>query len=239
MFDREALEFLFGQAQTDEIEIDGRKYTTKPVYLVEPKMPAQIQVNTLEAVVDYLNSGIDLHGDVFVHVVDPMTVDVFTAFNGNGRRVELIRAKAHTGFMQFGQFMDVESFIIRLQAGFTDTLDRHKVIGYVANIDHEHTVKTTDNGLSQKAVVKVGIVDKEEVAVPNPVKLAPYRSFIEVDQPMSDFILRLKNEGTQAALFEADGGAWKLEAVENVAEYLHKQLEDSKEQRTFRAVLLA
>jgi len=55
------------------------------------------------------------------------------------------------------------------------------------------------------------------------VKLKPYRTFNEVEQPESEFLLRL-SDGAQVALYEADGGAWKLTARRNIADYLRKQL---------------
>ncbi|MFR2552756.1 MAG: hypothetical protein ACLS8D_13125 [Clostridioides difficile] len=35
-------------------------------------------------------------------------------------------------------------------------------------------------------------------------------------------------EGPSAALFEADGGAWRNEAIKNIKEYLAKELEKFK-----------
>ena len=65
-----------------------------------------------------------------------------------------------------------------------------------------------------------------DVVVPNPVTLAPYRTFLEVEQPASKFIFRIK-EGGQLALFEADGGAWQHEAILNIKNYLIEQLKDN------------
>lgn len=64
------------------------------------------------------------------------------------------------------------------------------------------------------------------VVVPNPVTLAPYRTFVEVKQPESKFVFRMRKseEGPQAALFEADGGAWKIEAMQRVKEFLEDKL---------------
>jgi len=72
--------------------------------------------------------------------------------------------------------------------------------------------------------VRKGGACLEAAAVPNPVMLAPYRTFPEVEQPASPFVLRLKQgpEGGRPslALFEADGGKWQLEAVKRVRTYL-------------------
>lgn len=66
--------------------------------------------------------------------------------------------------------------------------------------------------------------------VPNPVNLIPYRTFLEVQQPASDFIFRMKSScGVQCAILEADGGAWKNEAMNNIKEYLKNALADLKQ----------
>lgn len=57
------------------------------------------------------------------------------------------------------------------------------------------------------------------------VHLQPYRTFLEVAQPASDFLLRIDKDG-HPALYEADGGAWKLEAKRSIAAYLGGQLAD-------------
>lgn len=65
--------------------------------------------------------------------------------------------------------------------------------------------------------------------IPSPVTLKPYRTFTEVEQPESQFVFRMKEDkydGVQCALFEADGGAWKLGAMEYIKEYLERELED-------------
>ncbi|MBE6905330.1 MAG: hypothetical protein E7476_03565 [Ruminococcaceae bacterium] len=62
--------------------------------------------------------------------------------------------------------------------------------------------------------------------------MKPFRTFLEVDQPESEFLLRLrpgdKESGTQAeiGLFEADGGAWKLMAKHNIAAFFADNLAD-------------
>jgi len=53
----------------------------------------------------------------------------------------------------------------------------------------------------------------------------PFRTFLEVAQPESEFILRLDGSG-QINLIGADGGAWKLEAVRNIAAYFEEKLGD-------------
>jgi hypothetical protein len=55
----------------------------------------------------------------------------------------------------------------------------------------------------------------------------PNTSFRELDQPASDFIFRVKNGGG-FALFEADGGAWKIAAINAIAAWLKNRLHTSE-----------
>ena len=95
----------------------------------------------------------------------------------------------------------------------------------MSRIDVNQGVSSVDNGISQEVSVRTGAVLKEQQTVQPIVRLQPYRTFLEVEQPASDFLLRLDKEG-RPALYEADGGAWKLEAKRNIAAYLGEQLAD-------------
>ena len=55
------------------------------------------------------------------------------------------------------------------------------------------------------------------------VNMQPFRTFLEVEQPESVFLLRLDGNGN-VGLFEADGGVWKLEATRNISEYFDEKL---------------
>ena len=82
-----------------------------------------------------------------------------------------------------------------------------------------------DNGVTQEVSVRRGVALKEQQTVQPIVHLQPYRTFLEVVQPASDFLLRIDKDG-HPALYEADGGAWKLEAKRSIAAYLGGQLAD-------------
>ena len=58
------------------------------------------------------------------------------------------------------------------------------------------------------------------------VTLKPFRTFREIEQPESEFILRYQNRnGIEAALFEGDGGCWKLDAILRIKEWLSDKTE--------------
>ena len=55
--------------------------------------------------------------------------------------------------------------------------------------------------------------------------LRPFRTFQEVEQPESEFLLRMDEEGN-IGLFEADGGMWKLTARQTIKAFLEANLSD-------------
>ena len=83
--------------------------------------------------------------------------------------------------------------------------------------------------MTQKATIKTGISTVGDAIVPNPVTLRPFRTFVEVEQPESSFVFRMRQgdgRGVECAVYEADGGAWKNEAMESVKEYLKEGLKE-------------
>ena len=91
----------------------------------------------------------------------------------------------------------------------------------------DETVRISgDDGFTQTVTARAGVALVEEVKVPNPVTLRPYRTFMEVEQPPSSFVLRLRSgdKSPNVSLHEADGGQWKLEAIRAIKAFLAEQL---------------
>ncbi|ANU51343.1 hypothetical protein [Limosilactobacillus reuteri] len=101
--------------------------------------------------------------------------------------------------------------------------DRNIILKVVSNLRDESIHQQTDDGVSQSVQINSGVASVDEVKVPNPVKLIPFRTFQEVDQPASKFIFRMR-EGMQSALFMADNNQWQVEAKNNIKRYI-QQLE--------------
>jgi len=81
-----------------------------------------------------------------------------------------------------------------------------------------------DDGVTQAVEAKTGIARVENVTVPNPVTLRPYRTFLDVaEQPKCLFVFRMRqaDKGPECALFEADSGLWKLEAIRQIKDWLY------------------
>jgi hypothetical protein len=223
---------------TEIIEVGNEKYVTRHVFTppAEPVV-APLEVSTLESLVEYLAADIDsLKGRaLLVHVESPTEVSLLTNETGRHRqRDRYVKAEAEAtacdGF-NFGHFYSAEEFNIKLQSLFVETEERARILRVVGNIKEEKVKTAADDGITQKVVAKAGVTFVEEVAVPNPVTLAPYRSFPEIGQVESEFVLRVRagrSEGElpTIALFEADGGRWQLEAVKRVKTYLAARVGD-------------
>lgn len=103
------------------------------------------------------------------------------------------------------------------------------VLKFAGTVETGTVTEYGDDGVTQKATVKTGIASKSEAVVPNPVTLRPYRTFLEVEQPKSDFIFRMKQDkydGINCAIIEADGGAWKMAATKAIKDYLQYELSE-------------
>lgn len=227
---KKALEYLVGLGNTRIETVGNRIYSTQEIFAVKEATPTAIQLHSLSGLVDYLRSKFDGSHKLMVHVVSPTEVQCFSEFNRDFKRNEMIVTSAMIPSFKFDQFYDPENFIIKLQSCFVknkneDIDDRDIMLQVVGNIKEEAVNSYGDDGVTQTVVARAGVATVGNVKVPNPVVLKPYRTFVEVDQPESEFIFRMQS-GPRCALFEADGGAWKLAAMKNIKIYLDDALEE-------------
>ena len=174
---------------------------------------------------------------MIIDVRSPEEVALYSRLDDNRDRETLVVVKARIPSFPFDSFMDQERFTINLQSKFIDdpATDRALILKFAGTVEAGTVAEYGDDGVTQKATVKTGIASKGDAIVPNPVKLRPYRTFLEVEQPASEFIFRMKQDkydGINCAIFEADGGAWQMAATKAIKEYLQFELEDFKDQFT-------
>lgn len=224
---KSALEYLMNAGKTEIIEVNGQKYATKSIsHVVEPK-PAQIEMSTLTGLIDYIKANVDkipdMETDMLIHVVSENCVKFMSAVKPDANRDCYLVCNAKTPRLSLDTYLDPEKFNVMLQSCFLDFGDRSRVLGIASNIKEEQVKNSSDDGISQTVVAKVGVASTGYVPVPNPVILVPFRTFIEVEQPESKFVLRIK-DGPQIALFEADGGEWRLAAMLRIKKYLQDAL---------------
>ncbi|XBX05124.1 hypothetical protein QMP26_32515 [Enterocloster clostridioformis] len=226
---RDALQYVVGLKTAEVLDINGGKYVDKDVHRVDKELRASaIQMNTLTSLVDYLKAGVDSMADkMLVQVVSPMKVRVLSMLDADRKREELVDVEAMIPDFEYGRYMGNERFIIALQSKFIDNYDRALLLQFAGTVKDESIAQYGDDGVTQKATIKTGITSVGDAVVPNPVKLRPFRTFIEVEQPESAFVFRMRQaegHGVECAIFEADGGAWKNAAMKSIKEYLQYEL---------------
>ncbi|MCW6665429.1 hypothetical protein NHG32_07005 [Aerococcaceae bacterium NML191219] len=196
--------------------------------MLEPKeyYPDTLKLSTLSSLVKYYKDNLNnINQQKTIIVVEtPTLVSVYTEDDSRKKRTKLLSVTADVVSFNYGMFHSQEEFIISMQSKFVNSGDREIVIDYASKLAVQDGADLEDDGISQVTTVKSGVASKSKAVAPNPVRLKPYRTFNEVEQPDSNFVFRI-NKHAQMALFEADGGAWTSEAKRNVAEYLTKELQ--------------
>lgn len=227
-----------------EKEVNGRLYINKELRSIEEPLRSALSISTLGSLVELCvakltpdvpaSTNSDNSPEAFesfspakhvIHVVDEGHVQVVSGFsNVWAKRETLIDCKldVSVGF-KFGQYLGHEDFIVGVLANFTDAGDRDYVLRIASNITAERVVQSEDDGIGQTIGVKAGVSLKKQEDLKGRVKLAPYRTFREIEQPVSEFVFRVKQSADQVpllGLFEADGGKWKIDARENISRFL-------------------
>lgn len=194
-------------------------------------------MNTLSSLCQYIQANIErTESPLILRVDGPRNVVLEGLLEEDGTRETLAIAQVIVPDIDFDYPMDIEAFIIMMQSKFTEKGDRDALLQVTGNAVEENVKQVGDDGVSQSIVVRTGVTSKAEAVVPNPTNLAPFRTFLEVDQPESLFIFRM-NDGPRCALYEADGGAWKNQAILNIRTFLEENLEEQIKSK--RITLLA
>jgi hypothetical protein len=252
MLDESALKYLVELGQIERFEVDGQTYVMQSngnLHRIKIPLPDQLTLHTLTGLVDYIKSMIDDLGrndspvfadgegadgkeinvsfntgtPVLIQVMSPTRVALMSPLMKDQRFTFAI-CEAMTPSIEYERFIDLEQFNIMLQSRFVQTEDRDIILKLIGTIKEESTQETMDDGVTQVVTAKTGIARYGNVEVPNPVNLRPCRTFHEIEQPESMFVFRMQS-GPRAALFEADGGAWKSRTMGYIKNYLVEQLE--------------
>lgn len=236
---KEAMEWIRANtASVEMLKINGQEYSNRELYKLQQPVRRELNVTTLTGLVDYIKSAFDGNEKYIITVLSESHVIIESKLNLNKRRECIITSNAQIPNVTLNEFIDLEKFNIQLQSVFVPNEERATVLSLIGNIKTENVSNTGDDGISQMVEVKRGVTTVKKEEVPNPVYLKPFRTFTEISQPESAFVLRIKESssyGLQAALFEADGGAWKNEAILNIKEYLEEELKVHKERITILA----
>lgn len=216
-------------------EIDGKHYSIhKMNRIIDDPRPSALELESLQGFVDYIlcNTEEIALSRCMVYIEDINQVSLIEQFSGESqKRTCYVSAKLnkHLSVFPFGQFLDNEEFQIKLRCHFVHNDDREILLKYISRLTTNNEITIEDDGVTQSASVRKGLSGAriETAAAPAIVHLQPYRTFREIPQVESPFIFRLKpsKEGLPScAIFEADGGAWRIEAKQRIYSYLADNL---------------
>ncbi len=216
------------------IEIDGKKYwTATKERVLEDWRHDLLKVSSLSSIVTYIKDNREEFKpeDLIIHVESHGSVNLYEKTTGEvKKRTHIMSAGMENDakVFPFGKFMGTEEFIIGLLSLFEEKGDRDTIVTVTGNLKSEKSLQNTDNGATTKYDAHHGVVcTLSKVSIPQVVLLYPFRTFRQIEQPGSTFVFRYRADGDgiiSVGLFEADGGAWKHEAMSNIENYFREAL---------------
>lgn len=231
----DAVKAIQDSVSTEIITVDGENFSTRKIYQIpsSTRDPIEsVELSTLDGLLKYVLLIPDPDPSSYFRISSPTRVQ-FEAppDSSNNQSVQDVYAIADCSNLtrntyKVGDYLTQEMFIINLMTNFVDSADRARMLAYVGNLEDTKSVRTEDDGVSQSSTVRKGIRRIGEESVGPIIQLAPYRSFREIEQPESSFLFRMRPlQERCVALFEADGAAWNLEAIERLKLWLTENQE--------------
>lgn len=219
------------------VDVNGEKYSVQNLIPVSDKTQIKtLELSTLTGLKDYIDCGLDNIEKAKMYIVAESfsSVDLFLSADKKTKlRQSPVRVALDTNGKNFayGQFMGVGDFLIKLNSMFVETAELANLVKYVSKLVVNNSITTEDDGISQTSTLKKGVSSAlvEAKTAPAKIELSPMRTFVEIEQPKSLFLFRMKtdSQGTPScALFEADGGAWKLNAMQSIKKWLVENIKD-------------
>ena len=225
---REAINRIEEMAAPVIHEVEGSVFASKEmVHIMDKKpMPRCIDLTGLDSICKMVRNEYDHIGlQIFIQVKDYKSVSVFTSLDSDEDRLYLYKCTADTPAVTTDRFMPYEKAIIELRSLYIPNEGTAYLLNLLSSISNESKVTSSDNGVTQQVEARSGIALSSMVKIEPRVSLQPFRTFVEVAQPESEFLLRISERG-ELGFFPADGGVWKLEATRNVAAYFETELKD-------------
>lgn len=197
---------------------DGR--TFNEIDDIRIDRPSVLELTDLTSFATIINEEVNNLGKkMFIKIVNENEVVCLSTWDEKYQRDIPYKAINSQTRLRLGEWQSYEDFVIGLRAKFEPTEDREAIIKMIANIVNCDNQELTDDGVTQTIKTQRGtqIGEKEVKSI---VELKPYRTFPECEQPTSQFLFRITNNGTRFGLFEADGGKWVLDAKKSIKNFL-------------------
>lgn len=228
---KEFIEHIQQTTQPIVKEIGGNTFVIRQegeVSQIEPLIyhPDPLQLNSLDALVKLVeNEATRAETPLYITVPSHLTVLCFGSLRPKEhffrRTYYEVKATDVPGWDAKVQ-LPFEEMQIALRTRFQETPDTLYAQKLLSDISTGAKITYNDNGVATTVVTKKGIDLQANEAIRPIITLKPYRTFQEVEQPDSMFLIRINERGI--SFIEADGGMWKLRAREIVKKYLEDRL---------------
>jgi hypothetical protein len=213
-------------------EIDGKQFhvNQEAAHLIQFPQVETLQCFSLTQVLNFLVGNTTEGLKLFVNVLSPTEVEVLDdELNENLRIMKCARADFSKAYKPFdgGTIMTQEDFVIHVMTKFVRGPAVEALLKLASSVKAEKVMTSDDDGYSQAASVKAGVSLVDSKTVKNLWSLPTYKTFPEIEQPVIPYVLRLHQRDTETpkfALYDADGGAWKIQTTGAIRDWFKQQL---------------
>lgn len=230
--DVKTIEKILELDRPEQFKIGEFDYIINGYNRIDPPQIKSLQVGTLQSIIDYLKFNTDKLNlsEIMIHVKSPVEVDVISVPQKPlQNRITYMQA-VYQNKVNIGNEMEPQGFIIHLQTNFVQDEQCLELIRVCSKVTNVRETEVEDSGVSQTVNMKAGVVIKGEGKIKNSVYLKPKRSFPEIQQVQCNLAFRISGgeDDLEMVLHEADGGAWKIEAINAIKNYLESELKKEK-----------
>lgn len=208
------------------IKEGDRVFSTKNLNEIRPHkdVAAKVVFSDLSSIVEIVKREYTRFTcPLYINIENEKTVFVLTSLDSEKDREIPYAAEAESSKFRFGSQYDYENFVISIRSLFAQSEDTQNLLELLRKVSNVESVEMEDDGVTQKVTAQQGAMLARDIKVSPIRKLAPFRTFLEVEQPASEFLFRVSKENT-FALYEADGGAWKIKAKNNIRKFFEEAL---------------
>jgi len=239
-----AIEKIESMAKPTVQKIDDHTYmlSTDGTYteiVPDIPLPDRISLSSLDAVVTMVKTeAVKAVSPVFISAPTATSVEVFSKAMHVNREKRIIFYKANATDVPGWEpsvKLPFDQAAVALQTRFQDGGDREYCLQLLSNITTGAKVTYNDTGVATTVVTQKGVALQQNQTIKPLVRLRPYRTFQEVEQPEGLFLIRIDERGI--TFTEADGGMWKLEARKTVVAYLADALKEELESGNVKIML--
>lgn len=213
------------------VEIDGSNFSIAPggaAIEIRPTIdhPDTLPLHSLDALVKLVQTeAANMVTPLYITIPSHLTVRCFGQPDSDARYFRQVYYEAEAtdvpgwdGKVQLG----FEEAQIALRTRFQETPDTIYAMKLLSDICCGAKVVYNDNGIATTVTTQKGVALQSNEQIRPIITLKPYRTFQEVEQPESIFLIRVNERGI--TFTEADGGMWKLKARQTVKAFLEEQL---------------